>query len=394
MPSATSNPLAGDWDVVVIGAGPAGALAARGAAVRGARTLLVERKPFPRSKVCGACLNRAALETLERIGLSQTIGRLGGVPLREFHVRSQGRGLTLPLPEGLALSRSRFDAALVAAAVAAGAEFGPETSAAVEPLETETLAEFRQITLRDCAGTTLVARARVVIVADGLGHSSLDALPEFASRVAAASRIGIGGVLREFPAEYRPGTIFMAVGRAGYAGLVRVEEGALNVAAAIAPEFVRVQGSVPSALAAILTEGGLPPLERSEETVWHGTLPLTRTSPIVAGHRLLLVGDAAGYVEPFTGEGMAWALAGACAVEPFALRGISKWDGALERAWTRQHRSLIARRQRWCRWLSALLRHPRLTQALLSVVARAPQLARPVVRELTAPLRAAKGVWE
>jgi flavin-dependent dehydrogenase len=186
----------------------------------------------------------------------------------------------------------------------------------------------------------------------------------------------------------------MAVGRAGYVGLVRVEGGALNVAAAIAPGFVRARGSAAASVAAILAEGGLPPLARIEESAWHGTLPLTRTSPVVAGHRLLLVGDAAGYVEPFTGEGMAWALAGACAAEPFALRGIANWDRTLEQAWTRAHRSLIARRQRWCRWLSALLRHPRMTRALLSVVARAPQLARPVVRELTAPLRAAKGVGE
>jgi flavin-dependent dehydrogenase len=46
---------------------------------------------------------------------------------------------------------------------------------------------------------------------------------------------------------------------------------------------------------------------------WLGTLPLTRRTPRPAGHRVLVVGDAAGYVEPFTGEGMAWALATASA---------------------------------------------------------------------------------
>ena len=59
------------WDVIVIGAGPAGALAAREAARRQLKTLLVDRKTFPRTKVCGSCLSRRALSVLEHAGLSR-----------------------------------------------------------------------------------------------------------------------------------------------------------------------------------------------------------------------------------------------------------------------------------------------------------------------------------
>ena len=61
------------WDAIVIGAGPSGAMAARRLSLAGARVLLVEKKRFPRLKVCGACLSRAALEELDRAGLRSLV---------------------------------------------------------------------------------------------------------------------------------------------------------------------------------------------------------------------------------------------------------------------------------------------------------------------------------
>ena len=86
---------------------------------------------FPRSKVCGACVSGHALSVLRSVGLDDLVTRLGGVELRRFHVQSGGRALRLPLPAGIAVSRSRFDLLLAEAAVAAGAEFLPEATAAV-----------------------------------------------------------------------------------------------------------------------------------------------------------------------------------------------------------------------------------------------------------------------
>ncbi|HEY7428386.1 MAG TPA: FAD-dependent oxidoreductase, partial [Gemmataceae bacterium] len=59
------------WDVVVVGAGPAGAMAAHELARRGCAVLLVDRAAFPRWKVCGCCLNGHALVTLQAAGLGQ-----------------------------------------------------------------------------------------------------------------------------------------------------------------------------------------------------------------------------------------------------------------------------------------------------------------------------------
>ena len=123
------------FDAVVIGAGPAGALAARGLAQRGAAVLLVDKQPLGRPKVCGCCLNASALTTLERVGLGGLAGRLGARPLDTLELSAGGRRARVPLPPGAALSRTALDAALVEAARHAGAQCRDRVSAKVLPPE-------------------------------------------------------------------------------------------------------------------------------------------------------------------------------------------------------------------------------------------------------------------
>lgn len=113
------------WDVVIVGAGPAGAMAAHAAASRGARVLLVDKATFPRGKVCGCCINAAALATLERAGLGDVPLRCGAVKVDEVLLVARGRRATLALPVGVALSREALDAALIEEAVTAGVVFMP-----------------------------------------------------------------------------------------------------------------------------------------------------------------------------------------------------------------------------------------------------------------------------
>ena len=68
--------LRSDYDAVVIGAGPAGGVAALGLARAGRRVLLVDKQRFPRPKVCGCCLNASALATLRRVGVGQRLDAL------------------------------------------------------------------------------------------------------------------------------------------------------------------------------------------------------------------------------------------------------------------------------------------------------------------------------
>ena len=82
------------WDVIVIGAGPAGALSALLAARTNATTLLVEQKKFPRPKVCGGCLNASAVELLNSLGLG-SIATNFGLQIDRLCLGLQGKKVNL-----------------------------------------------------------------------------------------------------------------------------------------------------------------------------------------------------------------------------------------------------------------------------------------------------------
>ena len=121
------------WDAIVIGAGPAGALAARQAALAGLRTLLVDAKQFPREKVCGGYLNGRALDVLRQSRLTH-LAADGSEPQVTQLELIRGRQRTrFPLPPSRVICRTTFDAALLESAKSAGAKILLGAQAVVEP---------------------------------------------------------------------------------------------------------------------------------------------------------------------------------------------------------------------------------------------------------------------
>jgi len=351
-------------EILVIGAGPAGALAARECARGGADVLLVDRAVFPREKVCGACVNLHAAAVLTEVGLGHLLSGSKGIPLRRLRLAARGRCAVVDLPGGYALSREEFDAALVRAAREAGAEFRDGVRAVDLGLD----GDARGVRVGDRE-----VRAKVVIDARGL----LAAGPP-----RAGSRVGAGVVLPSALAAYAAGTIHMACGPEGYVGLVVVSGGRLNVAAAFDAGAVRDAGGAGPLASRIVAEAGLPAVPGLDSARWRGTPALTRRAVDLAGTRRFRVGDAAAFVEPFTGQGIAWALAGGAAVAGLALTGARDWGENLVERWAGTWTAVVGRRQRECAALSRLLRRPRLTTALVSLVGRMPALAGPVVRSI------------
>jgi 2-polyprenyl-6-methoxyphenol hydroxylase-like FAD-dependent oxidoreductase len=177
----------------------------------------------------------------------------------------------------------------------------------------------------------------------------------------------------------------MAVGRPGYVGLVRVEEDQLNIAGALLPEYVRGAGSVPEAVGGLIREAGLAPIASLADAEWHGTIALTRRTRRPADRRVFVLGDAAGYVEPFTGEGIAWAFAAATAVTPFVLRGLAGWDERFESEWHAALRKVVFRRQRWSRLFAFASRHPIVARCVQRAVSLFPSVANPIIRRVNRP---------
>ena len=367
------------WEAVVVGAGPAGAVAARQMALRDMSVLLVDRRGFPRDKVCGGCLGVGALDLLQDIELDGLVDRLGAVPLRSFRLAGWGRSATLALPGGASVSRWSFDAALVREAIVAGADFVPGANAT---LGTSGSSE-RRVRLRSAGDATEVS-AKIVVAADGLGSGLMADGDPAVARASVDSRIGAATILDDEGDRYRSGTVYMAVGDGGYVGIVRLEDGRLNVAAALDKAAVRNAGGPGRAAARILEGAGMPEIGGVAHDEWRGTRRLTRRNAPVAAERVLAAGDAGGYIEPFTGEGIGWAIAAAVRVADFAQQAVDGWHPGLEEAWRKTHRRTIGRSQRFCRGLVWLLRKPAAARLALRALATSPSLGRPFVRRLQA----------
>jgi len=372
---AVSDAVDASWDAVVVGAGPAGSFAARELAICGRRVLLLDRQEFPRPKVCGGCLNGRTLALLDSVGLGGLPAALGGQPLERFELRAGGCPVELPMAAGMAVSRTALDAALILSAIESGADFLPGTRATLGG----TGPRYRQVRLPD---HDQLLEARLVVVADGLGGSFLAGRSKYRSKPEANSRIGAGAEVLDPAGSYPAGVIHMAVDRSGYAGVAKVEGEMLSVAAALDPHTVRSEG-LAGAIGHLLARRGLPPVDTAGAQ-WRGTAALTRRAPTVALERVFLIGDAAGYVEPFTGEGISWALETARTATSLAAQGIDDWQPDLIPRWRRLYRRRITQRQRWCRTLAWGLRRPALMHAGARLLGRAPRLATPLMAHLNA----------
>ncbi|HET6913249.1 MAG TPA: FAD-dependent monooxygenase [Rhodanobacteraceae bacterium] len=362
----SADELPRGWDVVVVGTGVAGAVGALHLARSKLRVLLVEKSQWPREKVCGGCLNAAALHALAAAGVELRDGR----EYARMRLACGGRVAEFPLPRGLAISRTRLDAILVQHAIRAGACFVSETRARLG----DAVPHGREVLLKTGAISSTIS-ARVVLDCGGLA-SRLQ--PEIEWRVAPRARIGVGASVPDVPAPYRAGVIHMACAAHGYVGLVRAEDGITNIAAALDSQWCSEVGGPERAIAEILDSAGFPVIENLRDVHWQGTPHLTRTRRALGAERALILGDAAGYVEPFTGEGMAWAIADAAAVTPLVREAVANWAGDIVVRWSALHACNVRARQRVCRGVSKLLRRPRLLTAALPAMNAAPALVSPI----------------
>lgn len=367
-------------DAVVIGAGPAGVFSAILLARAGKSVLLVDAKEFPRRKVCGGCLNGAAIAVLRQTNLETVLDESDGVPLTTFEWSCRRNQITLPMSNSVAIDRTRFDHALVSAAMQSGTEFRSGTTAQV--LRTVSN-NHREILLRSHGQSTVVP-TKLVICADGLTQSSLRLLQNFSTDVAPASRIGLASTVRDESPMYPLGSLSMAVSADGYVGVTRIRNGLLNVAAAVDARRLSQSPSTTHFIRKLLMECVQPIPTGLHTADWLGTPALTRRSSRVATERLFVLGDAAGYVEPITGEGMSFALQSAALLAPLVTRAIDSWHDSFPMDWERQLKKKVFAKQWTCRLLSKLLRSPTLCGMAIAMCRGLPVIPQRIMSRLNA----------
>lgn len=168
-----------------------------------------------------------------------------------------------------------------------------------------------------------------------------------------------------------------------YVGLVALEDGSLDIAAAFDKDFSRKNEGPAEAARKIILSAGLALPEGFAQATWTGTNSFTCRRNTLAGRRIFVVGDSCGYAEPFTGEGISWALWSALAVTRLACEAIHEWRPTLASKWNNAHAKLFDHRHFRSSLIAKSLRNTALRRAALALFSSLPELARPLSQQLS-----------
>ncbi|OJV78587.1 MAG: drug:proton antiporter [Cellulomonas sp. 73-92] len=334
-----------DADVVVVGAGPGGAATAYWAAAAGLDVLLLDKASFPRDKVCGDGLTPRAVAELVRMGVAirEDDGWIRNLGLR---VHGGGHTIELPWPElssypsyGLARRRTGLDQLLVEHARAAGAKV-LERTAVTGPLLDERTGRVVGVRARREGDEEVVLRAPLVVAADGVSSrlaTGLGRTPRPDRPMGVAVRTYFRSPLHDDPwmtsyLELWDGEPGASNLMPGYGWIFALGDGTVNVGL----------GSVSSTNAATKVDyrdlfatwmANTPPewgftKENQDGPVRGAALPMGFNRGPLYGNGLMLVGDAAGMVSPFNGEGIAYALAAGRVAAEAAAQGLARGSAA------------------------------------------------------------------
>jgi len=385
-------------DLLVLGAGPAGSTIAGLAARAGAKVVVLEREQFPRDKVCGEFLSAEGCAVLNRIGLLDSLTNRGGMAIDGCLIADgRGRTATSPFPDvpqfgrtALGISRAMLDASLATWASSLGADLRDATHASRPIVED---GRVRGVVARpvDSRGGHEEYRATLVIAADGRR-----------SMLQRALHPGIGDPQRTDPHSWfglqahlpdvtsgLDRRVELYVFDGGYAGLGPVEGVRLNLALIVRVGALRAAGGTPDDLLRNRLRGNPAFAARLGASVpvngWKTVGPLRFNVRRPASHGAMFLGDAAGTIDPFAGEGMSNALRGAEHALPFALQAIERGGltNAAARAWDRAWRRAFVPVTRRAGWIGELLKRPS-AAAVAMTIFRLPAGARVLPRVVAA----------
>ncbi len=376
-------------DVIVVGGGPAGAATAMQLAARGVRVTLLDRARFPRDKACSEFMSPAATELLRRLGVLAELEREPSARPAALRISARGgyaligrfsSAAVAPWRSfGLALRRDRLDAQLLQAAADAGvrvmqgwtvAGLIHEGSAAVG------------VTARAGSGQVRTFLAPLIVGADGLRSLVARAAGKLKRgrrrRVAFVAHLaGVDGSVS--------GQAEMHVCDGGYVGFNPIGDGLINAAVVVPSRNARpARGRADEfLLESLRLVPEFEPRLRRARIVRHAmvTGPFAQRARRVVADGLALVGDAAEFHDPFTGDGIHMALKGAELAAPVVSAALESGDVS-ERAlapYARARRRAFSGKRAVERLLAFGIAHPRCFAAFVRAIGNRPALAHTVV---------------
>ena len=367
-------------DVAIIGAGPAGSALALRLARGGFAVTIVERSQFPRIKVCGDYLCAGVIDGLKDLGIDGAV-LAGAHCLRSIELHGFGAHVRLSLPGtgAASLPRALFDDRLLTQARGAGAEVIHGVF-----LHADESGRTTRVMYRDAHGEEQELDARVLVGADG-AWSTVAQRCGLVSPKRRAGRWAIGGHLSDQGAN---DTLSMYVGTSGYYARNPLTANTAN-SMLVLPQPPRPQDA--DAIVDKITGGKrrFEP-ENVERIVAIG--PLRYRAACVVRGRVLLTGDAAELLDPFTGQGVSNAIAlsaPASAAASALLSGVPERQVA--KNYENQWRSIVEPRRALTRLVEAVVRIGFLRDRALRSIQRDAHAAQAVLASISgvAPARAA-----
>jgi flavin-dependent dehydrogenase len=305
------------YDVIVVGGGPAGTSAAIHLATQGARVLLAEQKKFPRPKLCGEFISPECLDHFQRLGVIDSMNEANGARLSEtiFYAR---RGASVSVPSAwfgtqqavaLGLSRAEMDARLLRRASAVGVSVLEDARATALLMEGDVV---RGVRLRVDGMEGREYTARITLDATGRARAlARHVEPHDRATKKRAPLVAFKTHLED--ARGNPLHCEIYFYRGGYGGLSSVEGGLSNLCFIVQSQDVRARGGdaerVLREIVMTNARASRTLREARPATEWLGVaLESFGRHEVVPAKGLLAVGDAASFIDPFTGSGMLMAL--------------------------------------------------------------------------------------
>ena len=309
-----------DAEAIVVGGGPAGSVTAALLAERGRRVILLDKARFPRHKACSEYVNPAGARLLSVLGLDGELASVGAHRVEGMLIHAPGGKRFLadfeaaaPGRRALGLSRYRLDALLLQYARDAGVEV--QERAHVRDLAIDDGRVGGVLATVNDSRETL--RAPLVVGADGR-HGVVSRVLGLDAPYRWPRRTGLVAHYRGVTGLARWGE--MHVGQCSYAGIAPLENGLTNIALVVGRDMAAGREE-PLAVWFEQQLHGFPEVAAKLVTAERvGTIrgigPMARRARQVVGDGFLLVGDAANFLDPFTGEGVYEAICGAMLASP------------------------------------------------------------------------------
>ena len=360
-------------DLIVVGGGPAGTAAAITAARAGRRVLLLERGRLPRQKVCGEFVSAEGVETLRELDAKTAEELLKEAPrIGRARLFVDGLTVTVPVePEAASITRHELDLALWRAAEASGADCRQE----VEVLAVQD-GERSTVTWRVAEAGAAQHQAEAAAIIDASGRWSRLRTGAGAAPQPVSSRRHIG-LKAHFAADETPAFATACVDlyffAGGYCGVQPIGGGRVNACAMVRADRASSLAEV-FALHPALAERSRGWREAGEGAA---TSPLVFEKPQPVRGRLLCAGDAAGFVDPFIGDGITLALRGGRLAAEAAMRGDVEW-------YAREYRARLQPVFGNASWLRRVMDLPRILRKPIVAAMRAPGVGRAIVRSTRA----------